>query len=144
MKPRLNTGYERVGLRKKGVQKGHYVHRLVAEAFLTPEPGRPFVNHKDGNKANNNLENLEWCTQSENQIHAYQLGLQKSHAELMHQVAHEKNKIPIKQFTMNGLYIRTFDSIQEAAESMGKKCGSHISAVAKGKRSHCGGYKWKY
>jgi hypothetical protein len=70
-------GYFRVQLWSGGFVKHHLVHRLVANAFITNPDGKPQVNHIDGNKKNNNVENLEWVTQSENQIHAYKLGLQK-------------------------------------------------------------------
>lgn len=55
--------------------KTYSIHRLVAKAFLPPDSGRPMVNHKDGNKSNNRVDNLEWCTKSENALHAYRLGL---------------------------------------------------------------------
>lgn len=69
------TGYEKVKIRINGIKKDHKVHRLVAEAFLPKVEGKDFVNHIDGNKTNNMLLNLEWCTRSENMKHAYSNGL---------------------------------------------------------------------
>ena len=57
--------------------KNHRVHRLVAEAFIPNPNNLPCVNHIDGNKQNNSVKNLEWCTHSENMIHAYQTGLEQ-------------------------------------------------------------------
>lgn len=64
-------GYYRVILFKDGQRKRHFVHRLVAETFLENIENKPQVNHKDGNKQNNNVENLEWVSQSENMKHSY-------------------------------------------------------------------------
>lgn len=65
-----HKGYQRVFLFKDNVRKSHFVHRLVAQAFVKPVKGKEWVNHKDGNKRNNNAENLEWCTREENQRHS--------------------------------------------------------------------------
>ena len=69
--------YYKVGLTKDGIQKHFFVHRLLAIAFIPNPHNKPYVNHIDGNKLNNSLDNLEWCTASENAIHAFKLGLNK-------------------------------------------------------------------
>lgn len=64
-------GYLTVRLSKAGVTKTHFLHRLIAETFITKIDGRDFVNHINGNKLDNQIENLEWVTHSENVTHAY-------------------------------------------------------------------------
>ena len=75
-----SNGYLRVSMRIGDKEKEYFVHRLVAELFIPPIPGKTFVNHKDGNKHNNHVSNLEWCTKSENQKHALKTGLYKPNA----------------------------------------------------------------
>lgn len=65
-----NTGYKMVRLTVNGKSKGYAVHRLVAQTFLDNSENLPVVNHKDGDKTNNKVENLEWVTQSQNRRHA--------------------------------------------------------------------------
>lgn len=64
------NGYLIIGLQKDNERKNHYVHRLVADAFLDKPDGKNYVNHIDYNKKNNNASNLEWCTQKENIDHS--------------------------------------------------------------------------
>ncbi len=80
IKPQFDrSGYVRVELWVDGAGKKHLLHRLLARAFIPNPGGKPQVNHIDGDKSNNALYNLEWVTQSENQKHAYDLGLQKGY-----------------------------------------------------------------
>ncbi len=72
-------GYARVELWRDGEGKKYLVHRLLAQAFIPNPEGKPQVNHIDGDKKNNALTNLEWVTQSENQLHAYRAGLQRGY-----------------------------------------------------------------
>lgn len=69
-------GYHEVLLSENGKTNQYRVHRLVAETFLPNPSNLPCVNHKDGNKLNNHISNLEWCTKSENIKHSYKNGLQ--------------------------------------------------------------------
>lgn len=69
------AGYYRV----ECAGRKYLVHRLLAQTFIPNPEGKETVNHIDGNKTNNSLDNLEWATRSENQLHAYRTGLQKGH-----------------------------------------------------------------
>lgn len=74
-------GYLRVVLCKNEVKKNRPVHILVAQAFIPNPEGKKQVNHRDGNKLNNHVSNLEWATPAENIAHAFELGLSKSGCE---------------------------------------------------------------
>ncbi len=70
-----SNGYLRVPLNLTGKRKEYFIHRLVAECFVENLHNKDKVNHKDGNKHNNHYSNLEWVTSSENNKHAFALGL---------------------------------------------------------------------
>lgn len=76
LKQRISTqGYKMVSFCKNYKIFNASVHRLVAEAFIPNPLNKPFINHKNGIKTDNRIENLEWCTQSENVLHGYKIGL---------------------------------------------------------------------
>ena len=81
-------GYLRVAFKQSGKHTTFRVHRLVAQLFVSNYLNKPMVNHKDGNKQNNNVENLEWVTNSENIQHAFDTGLIK--AKRLHESARSK------------------------------------------------------
>jgi hypothetical protein len=75
LKPLDNgKGYLRIKLSNNGFSKRIMLHRIIAEAFIVNELNKPFINHINGNKKDNSIKNLEWCTQSENCLHSVKLG----------------------------------------------------------------------
>lgn len=100
-----------------------YIHRLVAEAFIPKLDGRNEVNHKDGNKHNNFYGNLEWCTHSANNLHAFRIGL--------HKPAQPTNRKKVSITFLNGREI-ICESIESAAKML-MVCSSTISRGCSGK-----------
>ena len=119
------NGYLRVSLSKDGVNKTHKVHRLVAQAFIPNPDNLPQVNHIDGDKTNNNVDNLEWCTQSENMRHAYKLRLKS--------IAGECNpQSKLTQADVN--HIRAIYKPRDkefGAIALGKKYGVHRKTISR-------------
>ena len=72
-------GYYLINLNKDNKMITYRVHRLVGENFIENKDNKPYINHKDGNKLNNNVLNLEWCTAKENIKHGWEIGLMKPH-----------------------------------------------------------------
>lgn len=95
-------GYFFVQPRKNGKPKNKPIHRLVAETFI-PNPKRlPFVNHKDGNKKNNDISNLEWCTPKDNVNHAFKIGINFQGSRVKASILNEKCAIAIKNMISEG------------------------------------------
>ena len=123
-------GYKSVGLCKNSVLRHKQVHRLVAEAFIPNPEKKPEVNHKNGIKTDNRVENLEWVSHQENLNHARNILGKKN--------AHPARKvIQIK----NNTIITIFDSVLEAKN---KTFINNISGCCRGTLKTAGGYKWKY
>lgn len=118
--------------REKKAYINYFVHRLVLETFIGPAPiGRTEVHHKDGNRSNNSLDNLEWVSRKENDSH----------------VVHKVNKgsyepVRVQQLDLEDNLIAEFASMSEAARATGCNI-SKISTVCSGKRFTTGGYKWR-
>lgn len=143
-------GYLQVVLYKDRKQKVKYVHRLVAEAFVPNPEGKEQVNHIDGVKTNNNIENLEWTTCSENIKHGFDIGVKRADIEHLNKirdnnikVIREKYSKPVQQYGLQGNLIATFSSVREAERATGI-CHSAISRTCKGKYKQTGGFVWRY
>lgn len=111
--PRLNgRGYLHVTLCNKGIDKNVYLHRLVGLAFIPNLDNKSEINHKDGNKLNNNYSNLEWFTRSENQLHSFRTGLHSHQGERSTQSKlNEKQVLEIRNLSSLGLKRITLSKI---------------------------------
>ena len=134
LKPSVNKdGYLFVGLYKNRKVKYFKVHRLVAEAFISNPNNLPQVNHKDENKQNNCVENLEWCDAKYN----------NNYGTKNKRIAEKLSK-PVLQIDKNtNEFIAEFPSIHQVERQLGIN-NAHISKCCLGKRNTAGGYKWKY
>ncbi|MDA3845496.1 MAG: HNH endonuclease [Vallitaleaceae bacterium] len=129
-----SKGYKYIDLRgcNNARIKNPKVHRLVMLCFGEDDK-KPQINHLDGNKLNNNVSNLEWCTNRENREHAIKNGLK------------DEVKYGIAQYDLGMNLINVFDTCSEAMGSIGKnpKRSGQIGRVVRGKRKTAYGYIWK-
>lgn len=135
------TGYAVVVLCDGEKQKMHYVHRLVAIAFIQNPLAKPEVNHIDGDKQNNSVSNLEWCSSKENMKHAHKLGLVD--VSKAWGVSVEKSRKPVIQMDMRGNVLGTFSSISKAQREVHTGFATIVDC-ADGKRASAGGFVWRY
>ncbi len=139
---RDDKGYHRIRVTIERVKVSYRVHREVAKAFIDNPEKLPQVNHKDGNKDNNCVTNLEWVTNQENAHHAIANGLWNSVLEGAKK-ENESRKRPIIAYRIDGdaPCTRYYDSISEAEREIGSR---HITDVLKGKRLHTKGWAFQY
>ena len=135
LKGRLTkSGYLQVSLKIDETNKfsNRYIHRLVAIYWIDNPKNKREVNHKDGNKENNNINNLEWVTSSENQKHRHSIGINKT------------SNRRVGKFTKDGELVAQYNSIQEAANTENNGIRISIDNVVHGKRKTLKGFIWKY
>lgn len=128
--------YAHVLLTKGCKHKTASVHRIVAQAWLLNPEHKEQVNHIDGNKLNNRIENLEWATASENMRHAIRTGLK----DMSVAIDAKKRKVAAKA---GGEIMAIYDSVRDAETATGAS-NQNIIKVCQGKRKHAGGFEWCY
>ena len=142
MKQRNSFGYSKIQLRKNKKYKWFFVHRLVAMMFLNNYDEKLQVNHKNGIKNDNRVENLEMVTASENQIHSDRI-LKNIPSMKNHFGKNHVHSIKVIQFDKQNNFIKTWDSIIEASKKLNINA-SCICNNCKNRRKSAGGYIWKY
>lgn len=129
-------GYLTVILYKNGKSKKFLVHRLVAEAFLPNPDNLPEVNHKDEDKTNNRVENLEWCDRK------YNINYGKRNDKVSKSNTNGNRSKPVLQFTLDGTFVREWPSTNECDRN-GFSQG-HVAACCRGERKKHKGFIWKF
>lgn len=145
--PYSKDGYLKVNLYKEGNCYYYQVHRLVAMTFIPNPNNLPVVNHINSIRDDNRVENLEWCTVQQNNIHALQYGNRdyssKEHLSNMGKKRWERDLKPVEMYTKQGQYIKTFINAGEASKQTGIK-RQYIVDVCNGAQKTTGGYIFKY
>lgn len=137
------AGYLRVLLHKDGKRFNKFVHRLVAETFIPNPENKPFINHLNGNKEDNRIQNLSWCSTSENVKHSYDVLHRKHSQPMLGRFGKDNKKSHIVLQLQDNKVINYFYGIGEANRKTGIQF-KNISAVCRGKRKSAGGFQWKY
>lgn len=142
LKPHYDKrGYARLILRKDNNDFGHYIHRLVAQAFIPNPNNYPEVNHKDENPRNNTISNLEWCTKKYNNNYGTKIERTKANTNYL-EIA-DKNSIPVLQYDLQGNFIKKWKSANECKRTLGYD-NSFIAKCCRGEMYTAYKHIWKY
>lgn len=136
-----HNGYAHIILKKDGKSTTKTIHRLVAETFIPNPENKREVNHLNGIKNDNRVENLAWATKSENELHKYRVLGYKS--AMCGKCGKRHPRAKIVQQLKNGQVIAEFYGVYEAQRETGIQY-KNINAVCLGKRKSAGGFCWQY
>jgi hypothetical protein len=159
LKNKCTQGYHYVSLCSGGFRQERRIHRLVAEAFIPNPYGKTTVNHINENKSDNRVENLEWATTQEQNVHGTRTSRAMANTDWearsaktdYEEIARKHDYYtmnrdqmkPVLQFDGHGIFIARHDGVSAAARAVNRK-PCHICECAKGRRKTSAGYKWKY
>lgn len=145
---RKENKYITICLSKDGKHIAKTLHRIVAETFIPNPYNKEQVNHINGIKTDNRVENLEWCSASENVKHAFRTGLKKvsdiqiKHMQRLGKYGKKRNR-KVRQLTLDGKLIKEWNSFTEIYNTCGYHWGD-IGNCCRGKYKKAYGYKWEY
>lgn len=135
-----SNGYVNVTIYNNGCKKNKSLHRLIAKAFIENKENKPEVNHINGIKTDNRLENLEWCTSSENKSHAFKIGISKV-SEKAKNLTIQRNRLrsgadnKLSKKVIDTSSGKIYNSISEVRKTLGLS-HTYVSRMLRGKKNN--------
>lgn len=144
LKSSLSYGYRRIHLQKNNITHNKFLHRLIAETFIPNLENKRTINHINGIRDDNRIENLEWNTYSENHSHAYKVLGKKANTPWKGKFGkiHPRSR-KIAQYDKQDIFIKNWDCIDEVVKEL-NILSSSISNCLSGLSKSAGGFKWVY
>lgn len=144
LKTKLDRGYERLNLYNHLGVKMFSVHRLIGETFIPNPKNKPTINHKNGIRNDNNIDNLEWNTYSENHVHSYrELGRKSSKPWLGKFGKLHCNSTEVLQYNKQGKFIKHWHSLADVERNLNIKYRNVVESLS-GRNKTAGGFIWRY